>query len=131
MVGAYCNVSELLGKTLSDILINEDRDEIRFVCTDGTIYLMYHEQDCCETVSIEDISGELDRLIGSPIIMAEDISNELEIQAGMTKWSDTYTWTYYKFATVKGYLTIRWYGESNGYYSESVEFKRLEVKHEW
>lgn len=51
--------------------------------------------------------------------MAEETSSSGEIEWG------TETWTFYKFATVKGYVTLRWYGESNGYYSESVDFERI------
>lgn len=86
---------------------------------------MYHEQDCCENVTIEDICGDIDFLVGNPLTMAEDISNTMGIPA-VDKWVDSCTWTWYKFATVRGYVTIRWYGESNGYYSERVDFEKIE-----
>jgi hypothetical protein len=55
--------------------------------------------------------------------MAEETVTEGEVDG---TW-DTYTATWYKFATTKGYVTIRWYGESNGYYSERVDFAEVRV----
>lgn len=73
-------------------------------------------------MSIEDVCGDLNDLIGVPITMAEEVESR-ENPPGITKeYQDSFTWTFYKLATVKGYVTIRWYGESNGYYSESVSF---------
>jgi hypothetical protein len=34
------------------------------------------------------------------------------------------TWTELGVAA-KGYVTVRWYGTSNGYYSESVSFREI------
>jgi uncharacterized protein YegJ (DUF2314 family) len=117
------NISALLGKVVS--AIDKTTEEIKFTCTDGSVYKMYHNQNCCENVWVEDIAGDLQDLIGNPILMAEE-STSNENPEGVTMESqDSYTWTFYKLATIKGYVTIRWYGESNGYYSESVEFVKL------
>ena len=112
----------LKGKVLIDIDINEEEDEITFTDSEGVKYLMYHEQDCCEEVNIEDICGDINNLLNTPIVLAEEVTNTGEVEDN----SDySYTWTFYKLATVKGYVTIRWYGVSNGYYSEEVDLVKL------
>ena len=121
--GKYSNIEELKGRTLTQIEV--DDDEILFTCDNGDKYLMYHDQDCCESVYIEDISGDIQQLVGSPLVMAEEVSN-VDEEAKDKEWDDSYTWTYYKFANNNVYVTIRWYGTSNGYYSESVDFIKLD-----
>ena len=128
------NVLEFEGKTILRILQNGNEDASTFIggdtlyfeMTDGTAYLMYHSQDCCEHVSIEDIIGDLDDLIGEPLFMAEEVSED----ASTNEDYGSATWTFYKFATIKGYVTIRWYGSSNGYYSESVQIDRIDTEKE-
>ena len=114
----------LKGKVLIDIEINEEEDEITFTDSEGVKYLMYHEQDCCEEVNIEDICGDINNLLNTPIVLAEEVINSGEDE-DEDYLITSYTWTFYKLATVKGYVTIRWYGVSNGYYSEEVDLVRL------
>ena len=115
----FVDVSILKGKILKDIKI-EGTENIFFIDEDDVEYEMFHDYDCCENVYIEDICGDINNLIGSEIIMAEEVINR--DLSPLNKFDESYTWTFYKFATVKGYVTIRWYGESNGYYSERVDF---------
>ena len=110
--------SDLLGHTLTNIENKENR-ELVFTLGTGEKYRLYHQQDCCEDVFIEDVVGDLVDLINSPLIMAEEVSNR-----GDEGVDTSSTWTFYKLATMRGYVTVRWYGESSGYYSESVDWGR-------
>lgn len=76
---------------------------------------MLHEQDCCEDVYLESINGDLSELEGAVLYSFEEATNFDE----NTDMSGT--WTFYKIKSSKGYIDIRWYGESNGYYSEEAQ----------
>lgn len=113
--------SDLIGKTL--VKVENQGDRIDFVCNDGTAYAQFHDQDCCESVTVEDVIGDLDDLIGSPILKAEETTSTDNPEGVSKDDQESFTWTFYHIATKKGHVTIRWYGESNGYYSESVDFE--------
>lgn len=111
-------VSELLGVTLLSV-DNLHDDVLVFTAQDGRQWALQHTQECCESVRIVDVCGDLSDLVETPILVAEEVSNE---GAPPPEYPDSYTWTFYKFGTIKGSVTVRWLGESNGYYSESVDF---------
>lgn len=119
---AEAKFSDLVGKTL--VSIAPSRDELFFVTDECECYKMYHQQDCCESVTFVDICGVLTDLIGSPILLAEEVAY-VDCAPNSEYTAESYTWTFYNIATIKGSVTIRWYGTSNGYYSERVDFCRL------
>lgn len=111
--------SELLGKTIT--YLHKTEDVLLFICDDDTKYIQFHIQECCESVILEDVCGDLSDLIGTPILYAEEVGG----QTGETGDYESHTWTFYKLSTIKGSVTLRWYGTSNGYYSESVDFAQI------
>jgi hypothetical protein len=113
-------IKALLGKTLVAIEGGIGDNEIQFVTDAGERYCMYHFLRLLQVdIRVEDITGDLQDLIGSPILLAEESTGYLYSDAG-PYWSGT--WTLYKLATIKGCVDIRWLDESNGYYSERVDF---------
>ena len=111
--------SELEGKILASAIVSADRDKIEFRTYCGLVFEMYHDQDCCEHVCIESIDGDLGEIAGQLIVTAEESTQE------DPNALESATWTFYRIGTPKDWIVIRWYGESNGYYSESVDFYQV------
>ena len=86
---------------------------------------MYHRQDCCENVDLDDICGNID-LEGAVFYELVEKKSDVELEA-KEEYEESWTWTFYTIKTSKGYLDLRWYGASNGYYSEEVN---LEIYYE-
>ena len=85
-------------------------------------YVFFHHQDCCESVYIESVVGDINDLVNTPILIAEESSGDTPADHVFEYEPESYTWTFYKFATRKGYVDLRWLGQSNGWYSEGVSF---------
>lgn len=125
------DLKDIIGKTMESVFRGayERQDALIFETTDGEKFILGHKQVCCEYVTIDDICGDLDDLVGSPIVMSEYASNDdPQFTKPCGEYDDSFTWTFYKFATVKGYVDVRFYGTSNGYYSERVDFLKVEVE---
>jgi hypothetical protein len=118
IVGTQKGMALMLGKTFVRVSGSVDGDEMLFETATGERFMFAHQQDCCETVRINDIVGDLQDLVGEPIMVAEEVKGATEPDE---EHYESYSYTFYKFATRKGYVDVRWLGESNGYYSESVD----------
>ncbi len=107
--------SELVGKTIYKIDIGETKSDITFYTKENKMYKLYHIQECCETVVIEDINGDLNDLLNTEILKASINKNK----------KDSYIkYAFYNIATIKGYVTLRWYKEK-GNYSDMVTFSEV------
>jgi len=120
-------ISELIGKTITKITGNSENSEsIIFTCSDGTFYEMYHYSDCCESVMVDKIDGDLAHLIGSPILLAEKTNPETGILGKVPVNEESFTWTDFTIETSLGKVVFEWLGCSNGYYGEEPDFKKKE-----
>lgn len=127
----YKTFESLKGKLLTSI--EKGEDEIVFSTSSGERYLMSHYQDCCESVTISEIIGEIDNILNLEILEAQEKigHGEEESKEFNKKYRyDSVTLTDFVLKTKKGNLIIKWIGISNGYYSESVTFELLENKQE-
>ena len=123
------SLEQLIGKTITKIEgLEVDSYEVTFHCSDGSVFKMYPDDDSflcgnCIDIAIEEVSGDVECLIGTEIVKAEERRSEKKVgHMGGNRWDDPEVWTFYTLATVKGYVDIRWYGTHNGYYSAEVSF---------
>ncbi len=97
-----------------------------FYIKDIPTYVMGHIQDCCESIDLIDFDeNDLEKLVDTPILTAYKSSNSTD--PPLWEKEESYTWTFYNISTVKGSVNLRWYGASNGYYSEDVNIYKVPV----
>ena len=120
IVDTQRGMAQMLGKTFVQVSGSVGDGEMTFVTAQGERFMFAHSQDCCERVDINDIVGDLQDLMDSPMLLAEEVQGETPVDFDEGD-HESVTWTFYKFATRKGYVDVRWLGESNGYYSEDVD----------
>lgn len=112
---------EMIGSTI--VSIDRLWNALTFHSGNGRSFKFYHEQECCESVYIEDIVGDMEDLLHYPLMVAEEVSNmDLPPHPKDVSPRRSHTWTFYRFGTGKGSVTVRWFGTSNGFYSERVNF---------
>ncbi len=108
-----------LNKTIEKIEgLHAESTKVTIYFTDGTNISQYHEQDCCEHVEVTQVDGNVERHHG-----AETWYIEEKVSTDYPDCLESCTAYFYTLKTSKGYLDWRWVGESNGYYSESVEME--------
>lgn len=111
----YCGFSSLAGKTITSIEgLNSDHVTIKTEC--GKTYGMRHFQDCCESVSLKEVLGNVDSIIGKEVRYANEDTSDCS-----GEWSSG-TRTTFTIHTNGGSLILIWEGYSNGYYGEGVSF---------
>lgn len=115
--------STLKGKTLTGIYFHpEYQDRILITVDEDISYFLYHYQDCCESVYIESISGITGKY-GEEILEAVESCRKDPHANACRKdpcANESGTFSFYYLKTNTQDICLRWYGTSNGYYSEKV-----------
>lgn len=124
-------MEELDGHVIKNIWMVTDNDEllsaseiteeqleyckaILFHREDDNVVEMYHSRECCETVYLSDIDGDLSDIVGEKILDAEERTEESTDNNWQTQW------TFYHIRTRKGCVVMRWCGDGSIYYSVDV-----------
>ena len=115
--GQYASTSkfeQIQGMTITAVVYKEVNESL-LIHLNTHVLEMLHHQDCCETVYLADVVGSFDDLIGYPLL---EVSESI-VDIATADMSSTAS--YYNFKTIKASVQLRWVGESDGYYSETVD----------
>lgn len=128
-------LKSLVGKTISEIAITNEKLilTLEYKWQEPKISYVFYSGagDCGSEVYLADIYGGLKDLIGSPILTVkvstsnDKPTDEEERKPEKYRFQEEHTWTFLKISTIKGFVTFRWLGTSNGDYSEEVIVEKV------
>ena len=107
-------LEQLQGMAITAVVYDEQNESL-LIHLNTHVLEMIHHQDCCETVYLADVVGAFEDLIGYPLLEVSESIVDIESEY------ESATASYYNFKTVKASVQLRWVGESNGYYSETID----------
>lgn len=119
--GTNYNDSNIINRTITgvDIATYDGNDAVVLYFDNGYYFAMYHSRMCCENIELIDEDNDdyqsLRGLVGAKLLKIEVTSNKPEVPE-----AESETWTFYNLVTTRDVVQLRWYGSSNGYYSEEV-----------
>lgn len=113
--------AELTGETLTYIDIDPENDEILLTTQSGRRIKFHHRQDCCESVRIVGTDGEWRSLIGKPLVEVKHDAVNADDEGS----DGSATRTTLTFRVDDATVISRWFGNSNGYYSERVDIEEI------
>jgi hypothetical protein len=108
-------LDDMVGRTIDVFTVISDQ-EAQIEMVDGKIVRLWHEPVGTEIVFIDEIEGNLNRIKGRPITVAEDRSADAppERSSRDDRTEGPFTWTwYYLSAGGNRDVTVKFYGMSD------------------
>jgi hypothetical protein len=135
------DISDLEGLTLTAFSIKAGQKTV-LLQTEQRAFLLVRRLSDPASIFVESICGNIEDILNTPILTAEKITSRgikpahaddvtdlvlsrIHGDEPEPYLADSHTWTFYTLGTEKGVVTIRWLGQSNGFYSEEVEILEL------
>jgi len=129
-----------IGSVIEKIELVGYGDDCQVSCvyffTDKGVFQFYHDQNCCETVDMHHLFGCTDRCVGAKVADIEEFvfGSSYDVDYSDESQTSSIYKIHFVDENAKGYynkefdLVMHWIGESNGYYSETVDFRFAERK---
>lgn len=111
----------LVGKTVKEIFLADDREAIKFVLGDDSEIIARCDGDCCSHTWIEDVLAP-EVAVGSPVLNVIDLELPEDLRTPTKTENYEEEMQYYGCAieTAKGRFTIAYRNSSNGYYGGNL-----------
>ena len=95
-------------------------EKVRILVEGAGVLTFEHQPDCCEKVYlVVDDKDDFVGLRGATVIYLELAESGVKRVIKDEYGDSTETWTFLRLCTSQGPYTFRFYGSSNGYYSEA------------
>lgn len=124
--------TDLVGKRVLAVSVNENRDNAEVSTDSGEHYNFILRGECCSS-SYYTADAQWQELVGAKVLRIEDRSSDQYMRGEqverVSEWAgaqetEHLLWYFLVFVTDRGYFTIDWRNDSNGYYSGWVELDK-------